>query len=342
MRKVHVLIGRFQPLHEGHIELIRQAKEGADALFILVGSANRPSSIKNPWSYLERRDRIRKDTEDRFTANIPVGIAPINDYKYSDAQWCSSVVSTVEQMIETMYWDKAHPVEIVLVGHSKKGNGYLKYFPQWKYKEIKTGIKLNATEVRKQLLEERNATIPESVLNDYDYFQAEAKKFESFPYKATLSFTCADALVECAGHILLIQRKFAPGAGTWALPGGFKNSDETRQECAIRELFEETNIRVPEKIIRKSIVNQRLFDAPDRGCGIPRETYCVHIVIEPETDGSLPRANGRDDAMACRWVPINEIMNHYKLFDDHMDIIQVMTGASATLAINNSRINKGV
>jgi bifunctional NMN adenylyltransferase/nudix hydrolase len=34
-------------------------------------------------------------------------------------------------------------------------------------------------------------------------------------------YTTVDAVVVEAGHILLVQRKFHPGKGTWALPGGF-------------------------------------------------------------------------------------------------------------------------
>ena len=42
--------------------------------------------------------------------------------------------------------------------------------------------------------------------------------------------------------VLLIERKHAPFAGSWALPGGFLNMDETLEEAALRELQEETGI----------------------------------------------------------------------------------------------------
>jgi len=43
-------------------------------------------------------------------------------------------------------------------------------------------------------------------------------------------------------HILLVERGIEPYKGSWALPGGFMNMDETVEECAKRELAEETNV----------------------------------------------------------------------------------------------------
>lgn len=44
-------------------------------------------------------------------------------------------------------------------------------------------------------------------------------------------------------QILLIQRATHPCKDKWALPGGFCKPDETFEETAIRELFEETNVK---------------------------------------------------------------------------------------------------
>lgn len=43
-------------------------------------------------------------------------------------------------------------------------------------------------------------------------------------------------------HILLIERGIEPFKGLWALPGGFMNMDETVEQCALRELKEETGV----------------------------------------------------------------------------------------------------
>ena len=47
-------------------------------------------------------------------------------------------------------------------------------------------------------------------------------------------------------QILLVQRGIDPFKGSWALPGGFLRMDETIEECAKRELFEEAGLIVKE------------------------------------------------------------------------------------------------
>lgn len=44
-------------------------------------------------------------------------------------------------------------------------------------------------------------------------------------------------------HILLIERGLEPYKGSWALPGGFLKMDETVEEGAARELYEETHVK---------------------------------------------------------------------------------------------------
>ena len=54
-----VYIGRFQPLHNAHVEIIRRAKSLADNLVIIIGSANQPRTYKNPFTTEERVAMIR-------------------------------------------------------------------------------------------------------------------------------------------------------------------------------------------------------------------------------------------------------------------------------------------
>jgi len=316
--KCGVFIGRFQPCHEGHIHAISVAASQVDTLLVLVGSANRTRSIKNPWTYQERVQMLRAKLRTARISNVE--FLPVNDYKYNDEQWISDVMFTVrERFIFTP----------ILFGHEKEGNNYLKWFPEWEFRNIESTYAVNATQVRTKMFKTLDKEMPEAAQADYNYYECESLRFATYPFPETLNFNCSDAVLVCQGKVLLIKRKFAPGLGSWALPGGFRNAKETFLDCAIRELIEETNVRVPEKVLRGSIVKTELFDDPSRSQGIPRNTLAVLIKIQPDQDGKCPRANGQDDALETEWVPIIDALNNYQLYDDHADIISKLTGTTA-------------
>lgn len=53
--EVGVFIGRFQPFHYGHLHVIKAALQVCARLIIIVGSANRAATVRNPFTYAERR-----------------------------------------------------------------------------------------------------------------------------------------------------------------------------------------------------------------------------------------------------------------------------------------------
>lgn len=329
MQKVQgYLIGRFSPLHSGHMHLIRESRRRCDHLTIFIGSANSARTIKNPWTFHERAEKIQTFLNHQGITNVT--LVPQNDYKYNDTQWLGDISSYIEHKRGDAY--------VIMFGHNKSGNDYLSWFPQYRCIDIPSITNIAATDIRNQWFETSPHMFEPSVMDDFRYFAKEKEQFSGYPYLDTLQFNCGDALVECAGHVLLIKRKRAPGAGTWALPGGYKNGNETFKECIFRELTEETNLRVPEKVLLGSIVSTRMFDSPTRGMGITRNTMACHIKIELNSNGRLPEFRPADDAIDGEWVLISDALNDpkYAMFDDHKDIIMEMLKVLPLPAYKNS------
>jgi bifunctional NMN adenylyltransferase/nudix hydrolase len=123
----------------------------------------------------------------------------------------------------------------------------------------------------------------------------------------------------------MIKRRAEPGKGLWALPRGYVNArtNMSLEDAAIRELREETQIKVPAPVLRGSIVRSKVFDAVDRS---PRGRIITHCFFIQLPDGELPKVKGSDDAEKARWVPIAEVRSE-ECFEDHFEIISHFVGA---------------
>lgn len=55
------------------------------------------------------------------------------------------------------------------------------------------------------------------------------------------STTC---LIPAEAGIVVVKRRYDPGMGGWAFPGGFIDAEETVADAAVREVKEETNLDV--------------------------------------------------------------------------------------------------
>jgi bifunctional NMN adenylyltransferase/nudix hydrolase len=173
--------------------------------------------------------------------------------------------------------------------------------------------------------------------SDFLEYLKEEETFKTYPYRGLregqedhLNVACADIILECSGHVLTITRAHSPGKGAKAWPGGHKKAWETYLDCAFRELGEETNIRVPERTLRRCIVATHLFDHVGRNVGsVSRHSYGVYVKLDPREDGSFPLVRGCDDAKndhlpngGAGWTKKELILSgKVKMHDDHSDML---------------------
>ncbi|MGM9794776.1 MAG: NUDIX hydrolase [Candidatus Aphodosoma sp.] len=109
-------------------------------------------------------------------------------------------------------------------------------------------------------------------------------------------------------RVLLVQRGIEPYKGRWAFPGGFMKIDESAEQCALRELREETGL---EAVYVRQF---HTFTAVDRD---PRErviTIAYYALVR------LQDVKGGDDAADAHWFALDEIPH---LAFDHDQILRM-------------------
>lgn len=132
-----------------------------------------------------------------------------------------------------------------------------------------------------------------------------------YTYKYPRPAVTADCVVmtkESVPQVLLIERGADPYKGCWAFPGGFMNMDETTEQCAIRELEEETGMKVSEL---HQIGAYSKVDRDPRG----RTVTVAYLAI---VDEPIP-VTGQDDAAKAEWWPNDALP---PLAFDHEEIMR--------------------
>lgn len=111
-------------------------------------------------------------------------------------------------------------------------------------------------------------------------------------------------------YVLLIERGIQPYKGSWALPGGFMNIDESIEECARRELMEETGIN------NVYLEQFGVYSTVDRD---PRERVVTVAFFALVPKGEFKVVAG-DDAAGAMWFEFDELpplaFDHHRIIKD--------------------------
>lgn len=341
-----VFIGRFEPFHNGHAAVARHALGRAKKLIFLVGSADTPRTIKNPWTVAERAVMIQSALDGAVDRLI---IRPLRDHLYNESLWIANVQRTVAEAIKADGGDT--DARIGLIGQDKDSSSYyLREFPQWELVDVRHTETLSATELRRYLFEANQvdshggrmlirANVPGPVFEMLEAFRKSSPAFTQLvaeyqfieKYKAAWAeapyaptFVTTDAVVVHSGHVLLVRRRAEPGKGLWALPGGFVGQDESLMDACLRELKEETRLKLPVPVLKGSMKGTHVFDHPDRSQRGRTITHAFHFEFPA---GELPDVRGSDDADKARWIPVSEALEmSTHLYEDHLHILEFFLG----------------
>ena len=121
-------------------------------------------------------------------------------------------------------------------------------------------------------------------------------------------------------YVLLIKRNNEPFKDYWAFPGGFVNIDESAEETAIRELYEETGLEITQ------IEQLKAYTSPDRD---PRERVITIVFI---AESKIKKVKGGDDAKEAKWFDISNLpdlaFDHEKILKDALRRINMREQSS--------------
>jgi 8-oxo-dGTP diphosphatase len=111
-------------------------------------------------------------------------------------------------------------------------------------------------------------------------------------------------------HVLLIERRWDPFAGRWALPGGHVDEGEQPIDAARRELAEETGVTVD------TLDLVGVYADPGRD---PRGRYVTWAYLARLDD--MPQPQAGDDAASARWVRLDELDQPNWIAFDHARLL---------------------
>lgn len=334
-------IGRFSTAHRGHLSVVKRGLERYDFLHIVIGSHEQPRTIKNPWTAPERESMLSTAIYEEFGKEAAgrITYSHAHDFPYNDTSWLNEVNGFIEARAADLGTE-----DITLLGSDRDDSTfYLAFFPHLAKDLIpqNEALGISATAVRNAyfggsaLLKDM---LPQSTINflaqfklspaytrlkeEFDYIEMYKKQWSVAPYPPT--FVTVDAVVTQAGHVLLIRRGDSPGKGLWALPGGFLEQHELTLDGAIRELREETRLKVPVPVLKGSMVKRDVFDKPDRSLRGRTVTIAYHFKLAEL--GTLPEVKASSDARKAQWVLLSDVLAmRDQFFEDHFHIIEAMT-----------------
>jgi bifunctional NMN adenylyltransferase/nudix hydrolase len=339
---------RGQPQHIAHEKTFHEAAKQCGTLNLIYGCANQPRDDADPF-YQEERIEVGK----RITANFKqqygcdVNFLSVENSIYNNAQWANWVAEAVAP--------HSHG-NVKLIGHNKDETSfYLNMFPQWGDPIMLPQFDvLDATTIRNLYFSKKNNldffrhVCPDATVSfleefmhteHYDYIVEEANYVKKYREETRAGlkyppiFQTGDAIVIKSSHVLMIQRRSQPGKDLWAFPGGFMNAEDKFDsegklvlkadfdvvDTAMRELTEETRIKVPPAVLRGSIRAEKRFGHPKRSRRGRVITTAQLIVLDDAAFPGFPKVKARDDAKQAEWVHMNDVKRR-ETFEDHYDM----------------------
>ncbi len=330
-----VVIGRFSPCDNGHVERLSRIGGLARRVLVLISAADKARESRLPWTADEREDLLRAGlggVADGFV------FGRVGDHAYDPQGFAADVTGQLEALggdtgrvcVVSRAVDvrpdalAALPADWTRItppmGPDRTAMLDAAYGDDAAFATLAEAVPAGVFERLKSF---RATDIFTAMAAEHRYVEAYIKSWAVAPYPVifvTVDVLAVQADPDGVPHILLVRRGGIPGKGQWAMPGGFLNPDEPLAEGALRELREETGMAVSDAELELYLQGVHVFSDPERSSRGRVITHTHHFVLPA---GALPVVEGADDAEHAVWLPLGALAPlRDQFFEDHYAMVE--------------------
>ncbi|MCQ5341291.1 MAG: nicotinamide-nucleotide adenylyltransferase [Candidatus Methanomethylicia archaeon] len=138
-----LIIGRYQPFHKGHLEVIKCILKEVDELIIGVGSAQISHTLENPFTAGERITMIFESLKEEGLENKCHYIIPIPDI-WNNSLWVRHVIALTPKF------------NIVYTGNPLSRRLFMEEGFEVRIPPLFDRLKYSGTEIRKRMIKGEN------------------------------------------------------------------------------------------------------------------------------------------------------------------------------------------
>jgi len=164
--KFGLVVGRFQPLHNGHAAILRKAAEECEWVIVGIGSAQEHNTARNPYSYTFRSNMINYFWHYE-NLNAVLMLMPLVDIGAGDSPiWGKYVMNSYKYLVDNI-------PEVYYTGTENDRNNWLTEYPSVKTVIVnRQDIPISSTMIREKIANNDptwQELIPKSLIEDKDY-----------------------------------------------------------------------------------------------------------------------------------------------------------------------------
>lgn len=172
MFELGLVLGRFNHLHNGHVQIIDISRNLCEKTLILIGSAQESKTLRNPFKLETRRNVIEKvyGNEKDIIIGTLDDMTNENDICF---EWGEYILNNVEKIYGKI-------PDLMVYGKDESRKGWFSENDQRKFSELvvsRNKINISATELRQYLVQnmksEWEKNVPFEIHDMYDELRNE-------------------------------------------------------------------------------------------------------------------------------------------------------------------------